>query len=327
VATDPMRSAGPQAALISLCHTVRAMRVPGLDSSGKLMRSRSKRPPGLNIEVPTDSQDRLHLGRVGVVAVVGFVVGLLGPRLAGKQIAPSPPVDESESKAASLSPPPKEKPAVAKPQVPPPAPKAAPKPEDHVEIGDVQITSCRNGDGDNLRACDTIHLGTLAEGRLKALGACSAAEDAEGVLSIGLDIDFERNAVVDFKNGKSTTLPAQTARRLIDCAKKEFSSVDLAGIKHKHAQYTLFYLVTFAASKADSKPKEESSEQIISASGRATVSWHVALVREAPKDGGIVARLLSGTRVVVTGRRGDWCRIRYDAKGSEGWVYRTAIGL
>ena len=290
------------------------------------MRPSSKRPSGLNIEVPTDSQDRLRLGRVGVVAVVGFVVGLLGPRLAGKQLAPGPPIDETGSKAASPSAKPK-KPAAAKPPVPPPAPKAAPKAEDRVELGDIQVTSCRNADGDTLRTCDSVHLGALAEGRLKALGACGAAEDAEGMLSIGLDIDFERNAVVDFRNGKSTTLPARTAHQLIDCAKKEFSSVDLAGIQHQHAQYTVFYLVTFIAPKADSEPRDEPGEQTIAASGRATVSWHVALVREAPKDGAIVARLLSGTRVVVTGRRGDWCRVQYNAKGSEGWVYRTAIGL
>jgi hypothetical protein len=34
-----------------------------------------------------------------------------------------------------------------------------------------------------------------------------------------------------------------------------------------------------------------------------------------------------GTRVVVTGKNGDWFRIKYDAKGSQGWVYRTAIGM
>jgi SH3-like domain-containing protein len=37
--------------------------------------------------------------------------------------------------------------------------------------------------------------------------------------------------------------------------------------------------------------------------------------------------VLSGTRVSVSGRNGDWYRIKYDAKGGEGWVFRTAIGM
>ena len=43
--------------------------------------------------------------------------------------------------------------------------------------------------------------------------------------------------------------------------------------------------------------------------------------------GAVVARILRGTRVVVTGRKDDWYRVKYDAKGSEGWVFKTAIGM
>jgi hypothetical protein len=58
------------------------------------------------------------------------------------------------------------------------------------------------------------------------------------------------------------------------------------------------------------------------------VSWDVALVRASPaRDGEVRARVLSGTRVVVTGKSGDWFRVKYDAKGNQGWVYRTAIGM
>lgn len=289
----------------------------------------AKRAVGLDIEVPTENQDRLHLGRVGAIAVVGFVVGLLGPRLAGSQFAPTPPAEQPEperstgGKGRTTT---TAKPA-ATPAVAPPTPsKPQPSPEDRVTVGDFQVTSCRDREGETRSQCDTIHLGALAEGRLEALGACEAAGAAEGVLSLGVDIDFDRNRVVDFKNGKSTTLAPRTARALIECAKKEFTGADFAGIEHQYPQYTVFYLVTFAPPK-DPLPESGSSEETIQASGRATVSWHVALVREAPKDGAIVARLLGGTRVVVTGRRGDWCRIQYDAKGREGWVYRTAIGL
>jgi SH3-like domain-containing protein len=66
---------------------------------------------------------------------------------------------------------------------------------------------------------------------------------------------------------------------------------------------------------------------VIEASGRATVGWQVALIRNEPRKGEVVARILSGTNVVVTGRNGDWYRVKYDGKGNEGWVYRSAIGL
>ncbi|MGC4064548.1 MAG: SH3 domain-containing protein [Polyangiaceae bacterium] len=57
------------------------------------------------------------------------------------------------------------------------------------------------------------------------------------------------------------------------------------------------------------------------------MTWEVALVRKAPKDGAIVARVLGGTRLVVTGRQGDWYRVKYDAQGNEGFVFKSAIGL
>ena len=56
--------------------------------------------------------------------------------------------------------------------------------------------------------------------------------------------------------------------------------------------------------------------------------WEVAILRSSPtKDGDVVARVLQGTRLIVSGRQGDWYKVKYDARGKEGWVYRTAIGL
>ena len=66
---------------------------------------------------------------------------------------------------------------------------------------------------------------------------------------------------------------------------------------------------------------------MIAASGRVTVTWDAALVRAKPKDGEVLARVLGGTRLTVTGHQGDWYRVKYDAKGSEGWVFKAAIGL
>src|SRR4051812_13237569 len=97
----------------------------------------------------------------------------------------------------------------------------------------------------------------------------------------------------------------------------------------------MFYKVEFPkavtpnSDTAEAGPAgEAASAEVTEASGHATVAWDVALVRSsASRDGAVVARVLQGTRVSVTGRRGDWYRIKYDVKGSVGWVYRTAIGM
>jgi len=73
---------------------------------------------------------------------------------------------------------------------------------------------------------------------------------------------------------------------------------------------------------------EAAPAEVTPASGTATVTWNTALVRLTPdREGKTIARVLQGTRVGVTGRSGDWYRVKYDAKGSQGWVFRTAIGM
>ena len=135
--------------------------------------------------------------------------------------------------------------------------------------------------------------------------------------------------------GRSTRLDDAISQKLVECAKKDFASASLAGIEHEHAAYTVFYAVELLppGTRAEApKPQATSAvdggdDQVTAASGRATVTWEVALLRSEPKDGDVVARILRGTRVLVTGRQGDWYRIKYDAKGNEAWVFRTAIGL
>ena len=39
------------------------------------------------------------------------------------------------------------------------------------------------------------------------------------------------------------------------------------------------------------------------------------------------ATLTYGTEVFVTGRQGDWYRVKYDAKGNEAWVHKNALAL
>lgn len=282
----------------------------------------------------------MKFGRVGIIALVGFAIGIAWPRLAGVKLVPSVPVPAAaEASARELTGAPADKPnpdatPPARAPAPPAAPPATEKPSERLLVSDVQIASCRNEHGKRAQSCDRVDFDRVAKEHLRELAACPGTEDAAGVLSLGFDLDFEGDKIKSIQSGKSTSLEQDNVDRLIACAKERFANVSLAGIPHEQSAYTLFYRLELLAPAgspkpgADVAPAGSASAEASPASGRATVSWDVALVRANPaRDGEVRARVLSGTRVIVTGKSGDWFRIKYDAKGNQGWVYRTAIGM
>ena len=280
----------------------------------------------VKIEVPKD--ESVRLGRVGLIALAGFVIGIVWPRIAGMQLVPSAPAEDD--------PRPKELASAASAAKAPPAPKRqAAQPEssqpalaDRVKITETVVTSCDNPASEGTRGCDEVQFDRVALSRLMTLAACPAAAGRTGLLSIGFDLDFEKDAVSRIRSGKSTSFDDATTRKLIACVEKEFGSATLEGIEHAYNDYTVFYKVELMPEKVEEQGASEAEgEAVIEASGRATVGWQVALIRKEPREGEVVARILSGTNVIVTGRQGDWYRVKYDAKGNEGWVYRSAIGL
>ncbi len=67
--------------------------------------------------------------------------------------------------------------------------------------------------------------------------------------------------------------------------------------------------------------------QHMRALGTATVTWDVAIVRDAPRTGAIVGRLVQGADVEVIDHRGGWYAIRWGRSGTNvGWTFRQAIG-
>jgi hypothetical protein len=292
----------------------------------------------VKVEVPGSHDDGVKFGRVGIIAVVGFAIGIAWPRLAGVKLVPGVPVPAAvEASARELTGAPIEtKPPEA--EGVPPAPSAAPPekpPSERVLVSDVQVANCRNQHGKRVQSCDRVDFDRVAREHLRELSACPGTDDAAGVLSLGFDLDFEADKIKNIQSGKSTSLEQDAVDRLLGCVRERFAKVSLAGIPHEQAVYTLFYrleLLAPASTGSSAKPAGASSaaatDEGSPASGHATVSWDVALVRSAPaRDGEVRARVLSGTRVVVTGKNGDWFRIKYDAKGNQGWVYRTAIGM
>lgn len=284
----------------------------------------------LRIEVPKDEGGKL--ARVGLIAVVGFAVGILWPRLAGFRLVPSVPSEKTEASAEAPNPDAGAPPIGATAAAAEPAPQAvaatAPASKENFSVGQGEVASCRDGKKKQ-EQCDPIDFDGVARGRIATLAACDAANDISGVLSLGFELDFEKDRLAGVQAGKSTSLTQKDTDALLACLKQNLGEVSLAGIKHKHARYTVYYKVEFKAEASDDKkPMAEAAADAAPASGKATVAWDVALVRSGPaRDKDVVARVLQGTRVNVVARSGDWYRVKYDAKGNEGWVFRTAIGM
>ena len=294
----------------------------------------TERRQPLRIDVPNPKQETLRFGRVGLIVTAGFLVGILWPRIAGFKLVPSVPNQPAESSSADVTGAPGEVkgptavPSAAEPE-PPPA-ETAPS-GDRLQISEPQFLTCKQANKKKAEECDHVEFDRLARSHIRGLAACAGAERMVGVLSLGFDLDFATQSVKSVKSGKSTTLSQADSDTLIACEKTELTNVSLVGIAHKHEQYSIFYKVEFLkadSAKPDSAPTDVAPADVTEASGHATVAWDVALVRSSPsRDGAVTARVLQGTRITVTGRRGDWYRIKYDVKGNVGWVYRTAIGM
>jgi hypothetical protein len=197
--------------------------------------------------------------------------------------------------------------------------------EARAEIEKTLVVNCRDEKDRRLSECDTPGFDDVAKDRLAALAACDTGAAIDGLLSIGFELDFAQEKITKISTGKSSTLDDATASKLVECAKKEFMSATLRGVEHTHARYLVFYMLRLVPPGA--VIEEQPEEQQIAASGKATIIWNSARIRSSPDDGTVKERLLYGTKVVVTARQGDWYKIRYDAKGSEGWIHKNAIAL
>jgi hypothetical protein len=269
------------------------------------------------------------LARVGIIALIGFGIGIVWPWLAGVRFVPDAPGnddDESAAVAAEASGAPSASVAAPEPEPAEPAPPRRTT-QEQVKIGDPIVVSCRDERGRKSTKCDEIDFASVAHDKLLALAQCPAAKGASKILSIGFDIDFEKNTIREIEKGKSTTFPSRKTKELLACAEKEFASIDLSGIAHEKPRYSIFFLTEFVPAGTMIEGEGEEEEQTVEASGLATVRWDVALVRDAPEDGDVKARLRYGTRVEVAARRGKWYLVEFDGKGTKGWVHENAIGL
>src|SRR5688572_30648572 len=104
------------------------------------------RRQGPKVEVPSPGPEPLRLGRVGVIAVVGFGIGVAWPHLAGVRLVPRLP-DEKTAASAELTGAPEEAPGAAAPgsappKTPEPEKPVAPKIQPPV-VGEPQVAGCK----------------------------------------------------------------------------------------------------------------------------------------------------------------------------------------
>ena len=302
-----------------------------------------------SVQVPPASEDRPAWVKVGVIAVVGFAIGVAWPRLAGVKLGPNAPGESAPASSAparvvdaptnvpvSIG----SAPASAQAPMasaPPPIP-AAPSGPPSIVVARGAVISCKTEDGEALKgvsACGAVSgFDSFAQPRIRRLSGCSAADGATGKLSATFYVDFTSNRVsVDI--GKSSTVP--NVESIGACLKQQFAGLTTLGaVEHTHPRYTVFYSASFIIKDGAANPATANAAgantpatgtAITADAPGAAVVWEVAIVRDTPRTGQVVARLQRGTKIRLGNTQEGWYRVRYgNGFTSEGWVYRGAIG-
>jgi hypothetical protein len=303
------------------------------------------------VDVPAPDRDSPGWVKVGVIAAVGFVIGIAWPRVVGVRLGPSAPgeaaagaVSASASAVASAKgaragdAPPASVNATSAPLSAPSASASAvaAAPVTQITVQKGAVIGCKTSDGESKKGKECgrlVGLDNVVSPHLRKLATCSAAEGQTGKLSFVATASFPSGGL-SWDVGKSSTVG--NLEGITSCLKTHFSGVTATGVAHEHNRYTVAYTVTLAtgaAEAADKNAKDEKAEKAEKADapaavgGEASVGWEVALVRDVPKTGAVVARLPRGTKVKTGPIKDGWYAIKYgDGFGSEGFVYRGALG-
>ena len=296
------------------------------------------------VQVPSAEADHPSWTKVAVIAALGFVVGLAWPRIAGVRLGPSVPASPSASSgpiestpAASASGSAGAPADVASAgggasslsgAVTQPVPEASPT-EATVLRG--YVIGCKTAQNESLKGADCGGLSGLdavVMPRLRRLSSCPEASGAAGKLHLVLTVDFARET---FTTELSRSHPISSADAWLGCARSDLAGVRIAGISHEHPKYSVAYAVAFTgsapASPAAVIPSAVQEVPPDSDPRTAQVEWEVAIVRDSPKTGKVIARLQRGTTLRIGSPKDGWWPVKYgDGYTSEGWVYRGAIG-
>ncbi|MDP9035844.1 MAG: SH3 domain-containing protein [Myxococcota bacterium] len=325
---------------------------------------RSGRTPDdpLTIRVPASGEDRPSWAKVAVLAAIGFVVGVGWPRVAGVRLGPSAPeaASSASSSTAMSSAGPETvvpTPVAPSPQrtVPISAPGSAPAaavaltstppsgvttetPSTGFAISRGFVFACKSSDGESLKGgqCGKLPgLDAIVQPRLRSIEECAATAMSPGSGLTGkahlvVHADFGRGALTaEFGRSQGPDAP----EALLACIRTSLSGATLQGLAHEHLSYAVAYTLapgpvsTAASVTVPSAPRPLALGGSAAAEGLSEVVWDVALVRDAPKTGKIVARLQRGTPVRLGPSKDGWYPVKFgEGFSSDGWVFRGAVG-
>jgi hypothetical protein len=299
----------------------------------KAAKEQAKEQQGIKVEAGDPNEQPGWL-RAGLIALVGLVLGLIWPRVAGIRVGPEVPGAKGEQEAAAET-----APAAGESADPAPlpassaAPAAAPEApavsnQQKVVVSTGRVDTChKKGEKLEGEACGVLKSDRVIAQRLQELYGCPSALGLAGELEVGFDIDFEKSEV-RVVPGKKGELPSSTVNGILGCIADYLRDVRPDAIPHTYPRYRVIYTLKFyppGTQPSENGDVEEAAPDSDTARGLGTITWDTALVRSEPNTGDVVARLVRGTRVKLLGRRKDWYHVRIQER--EGWVYRGALGL
>lgn len=230
--------------------------------------------------------------------------------------------------------------------------------------GDGEETDLAPSSCDAPAAVEAALRARLAEVLSRCPSAMEAARDPSRMLSIGLRVDRPRRRLAVLL-GRSSSVADRLS--YVACVREQMGPMEgLWALPAAHPRYLYYFVARFGplgasdvvaptpapapvaaptpaatpppapaptpaptpepAAAATGLPTAQELQRMRSL-GPATVTWGVAIIRDAPRTGAIVGRLVQGTAVEMVDHRGGWYAIRWGRSGtSVGWTFRDAIG-
>lgn len=288
------------------------------------------------IELPPPEEDRPAWGRVGIIAILGFVVGVAWPRLAGISLGPNPPADAPRAATSATA----AAPAKTALSGAVPATNAIPgasnamaaaappvSNEQGVSLGAAEISRCRDLKGKAVETCDKLSIEGSFEPRLKELNRCPSALGLSGKVSFSFDLDF-KNKTLKVQRAKAK-LPRTTLDGLTRCVEKSFSGVSLDEITHENNRYTISYEVSFLppGSQVPEQPAPAEPKGTALENKTGKIVWGSCQVREAPsKTASVIGKLPRKADVKLLEEKDGWYRIEFNDK-QQAWIFGAAVAV
>jgi hypothetical protein len=161
-----------------------------------------------------------------------------------------------------------------------------------------------------------------------------AGDKAQGKLSLGVEVDFDK-ASVNYWNGPSSTL--ENAAKVATCLRTELNGLPIRGAAHKYSKYRMFFTVLFGDAKAIAKEKAAADKAALStkdekndAPKNATKGKPVKVlkdnvrVRKTPNDGEVIGKIGKDNEVRLLEKKGEWCKV-LTPNNNEGWMICEAL--